>query len=129
MGKNSDQSNIEKSIGEKIQKQELTMRPKRFFVLKVIGTYLFLGVLFLASLFLISFLRFITSELQELRLFPWHVLALILVFVVISLKVLDRSIQRVHRTPRVITLFVLLTIVAALAFVIAQLSFLDEIFF
>lgn len=124
-----EQKDINKSIQDKIQKGEVHIRPKKYFILRIVGAYLGLGLLFFMSLLLVSFLELVAVELEEIALFPWYLLLVFLLFLAVALKTLDRSMDRAYKTPRIFTFLFLFIVVVILATVVARVPFLNEIFF
>lgn len=129
MKSDTETKNIEKSIEERIKNEKLTIRPRSFFLFRVIGAYMVLGMLFFVSLFLISFLQHVAINTEKLLLVPWYLLIVLVLIVALALKVLDRSIERAHRTPRLITFTGMLFLVILLATIIVRVSFVREILF
>lgn len=129
MKSDTETKHIKKSIEERIKNEKLIMRPRSFFLFRAIGAYIVLGILFFVSLFLISFLQHVLINTEELLLVPWYLLIVLVLIVGLALKVLDRSIERVHRTPRLITFAGMLFLVILLATIIVRVSFVREILF
>jgi hypothetical protein len=112
MNSNFEKSTIQKSVLAKIQREDIRMRPRMFFVLKIIGLALLTVLILVISILLCSYVAFTLrlnghDELLSFgsrgiliffELFPWPLLALdaLLIFL---LRQLMRQFKFGYRSP------------------------------
>ncbi len=121
---NPQQNTIKDSILEKISKNELSMRPKWNFMLKIAAVSFLLTMVLIVSVFICNFIFFHISEsgrgallgfgprgyLSFIRFFPWELLALDIVLVVFVNYVLKKF-EFAYKRPGVYIVFGLLSVV------------------
>ncbi len=131
---------LKESILDLIKSGEISMRPRWHFVLKAILTVLGMAILFLAILYLLSFIFFILRAsgvwfapefgFRGIGIFllslPWLLIALSIAFVVL-LEVLVRQYSFAYRKPLMYSLAGIIVFVMVASFAIARIGFHERI--
>jgi hypothetical protein len=130
---------IKKTVLEKIQAGDITMRPRVYFILKMALVVIIALIVLLTSAFFISFISFSLRVSGRLILlgfgwhgievflltFPWGILLIDLVFVVILERLL-RTFKFGYRSPLVYLLGALVVVVVVAGLAIDQTPFHAE---
>lgn len=129
MNNNNEQQNIQDNVLQKIRMNELTMRPRFYFTLKLIAFIVVAFLTTLVSIFIFSFILFSIRASSQLTLlgfgargwylfflmFPWPLLFLDVVLIAV-LELLLRQFRFGYKKSIVYLLLGLLVIVFALGF-------------
>ncbi len=135
MKKENSENEITERVVSKIEKGELKMKPRAYFIAK---SLLVIGLLALATLLLLYFGSLIVFVLRVnnillfhgmgfyairsiLLSFPWYLVFLTLVLIIL-IEIIGRRFQFVYRKPFIISLFAILFIVTASSFLIESSS-------
>jgi hypothetical protein len=135
MKKENNENLITKKVISKIEKGELKMKPRFYFVAK---SFLVIGLLTLASLFLLYFgslivfilrvnniLLFHGMGFQVIRnillAFPWYLVFLILILIIV-IETIGKRFRFIYRKPLIVSLSAILFIVVASSFLIESSS-------
>ncbi len=135
MKKKNSENSITERVVSKIERGDLKMKPRAYFVAK---SFLVIGLLILASLLLLYFgslilfvLRFNNILLFHgmgfhatrsiLLSFPWYLVFLIFILIIL-IEIIARRFRFVYRKPFIISLLVILSIVIASSFLIERSS-------
>ncbi|OGM92533.1 hypothetical protein A2755_00350 [Candidatus Wolfebacteria bacterium RIFCSPHIGHO2_01_FULL_48_22] len=134
---------LHESIQGRIKRGELAMRPKRYFIWRIIGLYALLALLFVVSLFLISFAWHMINEFGLLSIvsaglggapefaaaFPWHLIIIMLLCTWVALYLIIRHVGRIYKIPRVISLIAILVVLIACAVAIVRAPLAPNVFY
>ncbi len=135
MKKENSENSITEKVVSKIEKGELKMKPRAYFVAK---SFLVIGLLVLASLLLLYFgslivfvlrvnniLLFHGMGFQAIRSillsFPWYLVFLIFILIIL-IEIIGRRFRFVYRKPLIISLLTILLIVTISSFLIESSS-------
>jgi hypothetical protein len=135
MKKENSENLITEKVISKIERGELKMKPRIYFIAK---SFLLIGFLALASLFLLYFGSLIIFVLRVndillfrgmgfypirsiLLSFPWYLVFLTFILIIV-IEIISRRFQFVYRKPFIISLFGILFIVVASSFLIERSS-------
>lgn len=135
MKKENNEKSISQKVVSKIEKGELKMRPKAYFIIK---TILIVGLLILAFLLALYFgsliifilrindiLLFHGMGFQVIRSillsFPWYLVFLVFVLVILVEAVAKRF-HLIYRKPLIVSLFIILVLVFLSSFLIEKSS-------
>ena len=135
MKKENNEKSISQRITSKIEKGELKMRPKAYFIVK---TILITGLLILAFLLALYFgsLTIFVLRINDILLFhgigfqvirnillsfPWYLVLLVFGLVVL-VEVIAKRFNFIYRKPLIVSLFIIITLVFLSSFIIEKSS-------
>lgn len=135
-----EQKNIHDRILESIKKDRVQMRPKWHFILRTLLFGIGVVILFLGSLYLVSFVIFMLRDSGAwfvsafgghgwyvlLRSMPWFLMSLVLLFILI-LEILVRRYAFAYRSPFLFSAFAILVLVGAGGYVVSTTSLHGEL--
>lgn len=124
-------NNIQENIIESIKSGKVHMKPRWYFVLKFILNILLAGVVFFASIYLLSFIGLVLHEKDLFNLFdlspkgmkilmtsiPW-IIVMLSVALIMVLYVLVKDHSFVYRKPLAYSFFGLIILIILIGFVI-----------
>jgi len=129
-------NNITKKVTEKIEKGEVKMRSKSYFVLKSVLIALGVFIILSTVLYLISFILFVVQRsgliflprygFSGIRIllsgFPWILLIIVICFVFL-LEFLVKKYTIAYRKPLLYSLLIVILVISGIGFIVHQTSF------
>jgi hypothetical protein len=141
MNNEKPENSIKKNILEKIQKGEIKMRPRSYFILRFILLILAVCLSFILAIFFISFIRFILSingasflpsfgwqgTMAMLTAFPWPILLVSAIFLILS-ALLSKQFTFIYHRPAIFGIIGILLIFFIGSLILHQIRLHEQIF-
>jgi hypothetical protein len=139
----NQKNNITSSVEQRIKSGSVSMRPRKYFIGRIIGLYLLLGVLFGCALFLLTFAGQIAREFgfkqllsvgtkgfsEFIFVFPWHIAVFVLLLAFLALLLAVRHVEGLHRIPRMFSVAVALALLFAASFALLRNPAVADVFY